>query len=457
MNLHVPQNKEDPMNRIFLPIEIKVREFHSKLLFALFAAERGFETVLGGQLELIDRMPRLGNGIYIDKSTAITKREWFKKCRQMGNYVAAWDEEGLLYLNDEVYHATRMDPESFGMTDLFFTWGPHHTRTILAKYPDASDRVVPVGNPRMDLLRPEFIGYCDDRVAELRRKHGRMILINTNFASYNYAKGPEAAAKLNDPYPIKSMRALTEGWAQFQKEGFESFAAAAQAIYDAFPDHTVVIRPCPSEASGPWRQLFDGKERGLVSKEGNVIDWIHAAEASMQFNCTTGVEAYLMGSPSVAYRRVRSPDYDTPLSIACSLEAFTVEELLAQLRRIVAAVAGGKPRPRPTSTIAVEDYMTSLDGATSCERILAEIQRRDFSPRPYTLPALPLIKRIWRAWLRVVRRPDPLDIQYYREKFPGFSVEEAREVALAFSRATERFKNVRIVGAGRNIIRVCPI
>lgn len=447
------------LDRIFLPIEIKVREFHSKLLFALFAAEQGYETIIGGQIELIDRMPRLGRGIYIDKSTAITKREWFSTCRALGNYVAAWDEEGLVYLSDEVYHATRMDPEAFAKTDLFFAWGPKHRQTVLAHYPDAADRVVAAGNPRMDLLRKGVRGYCDERVAELRRQHGRILLINTNFALHNFSKGPEAAAKIFDPYPLGNKKGLLEGWSTFQREGYESFRKAAVAMHDRFRDHTIVVRPCPAEAVEPWQRLFAGKPRGLVSREGNVVEWIRAAEATLQFNCTTGIEAYLLDQPSIAYRAVQSGEFEAPLPIACSISAFTEDELLAMLERMVKAQVEGIPPlpPTPQSRAIIEAHLDSLEGLTACENILAEIRRRDFPARPYTLPRVPLIKQAWRAWLRVVRRPDPSDVRFYREKFPGLTVEETRSVAEAFSRTTGRFRDVRITGAGRNIVRIQPI
>jgi surface carbohydrate biosynthesis protein len=446
------------MNRLFLPIEIKVREFHSKMLFSLFAAEQGFETVLGGQIELIEKMPALGRGLYIDKSTAITKREWFHRLHALGNHVAAWDEEGLVYLSDEVYHATRMDPEAFRLTDLFFSWGPHHTRTVLAGYPGAADRVVAGGNPRMDLLRPEFRGYCDARVAELRKRHGRILLVNTNFALHHFAKGKEAAARIFDPYPLGGKAALLKGWYAFQEEGCNAFMEAAAALHDRFPDHTIVIRPCPAEDSAPWRRLMEGKPRGIVSKEGNVVEWMRAAEATLQFNCTTGVEAYLLGWPSIAYRPVRSDEFETPLPIACGLEAFTLEEVLSRTEQLVSAHASGRSPPEPDEDRLriITDHLGPPGGPTSCERILAEIRRRDFPERAIALPPLPLIKRAWRAWLRVVRRPDPADIRFYREKFPGLDLAEARAVAEAFSRANGRFAGVRVTRAGPNLVRITP-
>ncbi len=442
--------------RIFLPIEIKVREFDAKLLFALFAAERGWECVLGGQMELIERMPRFDPGLYIDKSTAISKREWFKRCRALGHHLAAWDEEGLIYLNDEIYHATRMDPEAFGLTDLFFAWGDHQTRTALSAYGDAADRIRPVGNPRMDLLRPEFRGFCDDRVDALRRAHGRMLLINANFALANYARGQEAAERVFDPYPLGRRRDLVAGWRNFQEAGLRGFMEAAETLHEHFPDHTIVIRPSPSESADPWRQRFEGRARFVVSKIGNVVEWIRAADAVVHWNCTTAVEAYLLGIPAVAYRCATSEVYETPLAIACSREAFTPDDLCEHVHRAVERNAEAEALVRARAEPLLRQHLASFEGPTSCERILDAIAAHDWPPRRRLPPDVPWIKRAWRAWLRLVRRPDPADVRYYREKFPGLTVEEARAATAAFARVTGRFGRVRIAPVVRNVIQVRP-
>lgn len=446
------------IKRLFLPIEIKVREFHSKLLFALFASERGFETVLGGQIELIEHMPRLSKGLYLDKSTSILKAEWFRQCQGLGNRVAAWDEEGLLYLSDEVYHVTRMQRESFELIDLFFTWGAFHTRTVLDRYPEASDRVVPTGNPRMDLLRPEFRKFNDEAVSTLRRKHGRILLINTNFPLGNYIRGPETVSRAFSSYPLKNKGELLEGWYTFQKQGLEHFMKAADAMREHFSDHTIVIRPAPAEDRTTWERRFANESRVVVSNEGNVVEWIRAADAVVQFNCTTGIEAFLLDIPTIAYRCVKSEIYETHLSISCSREAATLDELIVQLNRAIADRATGVMSTEgcPRGAMAIKDYLASYDGPTACERILDEIERRQFTERPYTLPPVPLIKRVWRKWLKVVRRPDPMDIRVYKQKFPGLTAEEGRKVASAFSHVTGRFKEVNITRVAPGIISVAP-
>lgn len=444
------------MDRIFLPIEIKAREFHSKILFSLFAAGYGFEIILGGQLELMDGLSRFGHGLYIDKSTAITRRDHFRYCRSLGNHIAAWNEEGLIYHNDDVYHDTRMDKESFDQTDVFFAWGPHEARTVLSRHPDAAERVIPAGNPRMDLLRPDFRGYCAPLVNALKKKYGSIILINTNFPFYNFFKGFDAGIKIFDPYPLAEQHEYKSQFYEFSRKGYEGFMDAIPEIRKAFPDHTMVIRPAPVENADPWIERFKHQDRTVVTKEGNVVEWIQAADAVIQFNCTTGVETFLLGVPAIAYRCVRSSTLEAELPNACSLEAFSLEELIAQLRFAINEIKGGKASfvPRPVQRAIIDNYISKLDGPTACEQILDVIRTRKFPPRQVTIEEVPLPKKIWRSVLRLVRRPEPMEVRYDREKFPGLTVQEVRDIADRFSNTVKRFNHVRITSAGQNIVRI---
>ena len=444
------------MDRLFLPIEIKAREFHSKVLFSLFAAEYGFEVILGGQFELFDGLSKFGRGVYIDKSTAITRRNRFSYCRSLGNNVAAWNEEGLMYYSDDVYHATRMDRESLAQTDVFFAWGPHEVHTILSRYPDAAEKVVSVGNPRMDLLRPDVRKYCASRVDELKKQYGSIILINTNFALYNFYKGFDGGIRVFDHYPLADHHEFKSQFYEFSRKGFEGFMAAIPEIHKSFRDHTIIIRPAPVENSEPWDERFKHQEQTIVTKEGNAIEWIQAADAVVQFNCTTGIEAFFLGIPTISYRCGGPNALDAELPNACSLEAFSLEELIAQLRYAIVDIkaSGASFVPRPDQQAIIDTYFTKQNGSTACEQILDVLRTREFPPQPVTLEKVSLPKKIWRTALRYVRRHDPVEVRYYREKFAGLSVEEVEDIAKRFSNAMNRFHHIRITSAGHNIVRI---
>lgn len=106
----VTMMKKKPL--LIIPIETKVREFDAKLLLSVVALRKGFDVVVGSLWEIKYLTDLLDRGIFLDKSIAKTKQQWFRQCRQKGHRVAALDEEGLVYFDAETYRQLRIFSES---------------------------------------------------------------------------------------------------------------------------------------------------------------------------------------------------------------------------------------------------------------------------------------------------------------------------------------------------------
>ena len=71
-------------SKFFIPIEIKDRELHGKIILAWEAVKRGYVVYIGDQREISTRCFELGIGIYHDKSLAKTKLNFFKNLKKSG-------------------------------------------------------------------------------------------------------------------------------------------------------------------------------------------------------------------------------------------------------------------------------------------------------------------------------------------------------------------------------------
>ena len=81
-----------------------------------------------------------------------------------------------------------------------------------------------------------------------------------------------------------------ETWsrAPFQEANFGKFIPMVRALSQQHRDHRIVIRPHPSESHDPWRRLAAELPNASVVYEGNVAEWLLAAELLIHNNCTTG-------------------------------------------------------------------------------------------------------------------------------------------------------------------------
>jgi surface carbohydrate biosynthesis protein len=446
---------------VLLPIETKVREFHAKILQSAVAVERGFDVVLGEQNAMIRQMPWLPRGVYIDKSVARTKIQPFRRLAAAGNKIAAWCEEGLVYRDRDTYLHERVSPESLALTDLFFAWGPVQSDDVGGHVPTAKSKIRISGNPRFDLLRPELRGLFDGGAQALRDKYGPYILVATNFSRYNHFMGYEfwiEALKKRGTITTPEHLAFFQEWRGYLGDLYRGFISVLPALTRAFPGHRIIVRPHPSEDHAAWHRETAGLGNVTVAFEGSVIPWIAGAQALIHNSCTTGVEAYLLGKPVIAYRPATNDVLDSHLPNAVSRQAFDPDELVAMVND---GLRSGAP-------VAISDqaaaYIAAQSGPLAAERVADGLATLDLTPGP-ARPSMGARVRIAAGNAAAVLAPMVRRVRlgskaqaYADQKFPGISVGEVQNALAALAKVSGRFDAVRAEPmAARNCFRITSV
>jgi len=445
---------------VLLPIETKAREFLAKTLLGCVAAEAGFHVVVGDQNELLRYLSYLPRGIYIDKSIVRTKIGNFRRNRKLGNRVVAWCEEGLSFRVPETYLRERISRTAFGMVDAFFAWGSSHAELIRQKLVAEPEKIVCTGNPRFDLLLSPYREIFEQEKEELRRRYGAFILINTNFTRYNHYNGRDFVIRnLKEAGRIQdaSHERFLVKWADYLGEMFHRFVEMIGKVSQAFPGFAVIVRPHPSESLDSWKQETRPFPNVRVVREGNVIPWIMASEVMIHNSCTTGVEAFVMEEPVIAYRPIVSETFDSFLPNAICPTASSTDELISMIDTCVWKDTGfeGLVPDRGECRDVVGQYISGLEGVTACDHVVARLQEilaahPELLEEGMQVGLHGLVSRMraravsvkrsilhgWkgRKWLR----------DYMREKFPGLEPFEVEDAVESLQRATGRFEKVRV-------------
>lgn len=421
--------KKKPL--LIIPVETKVREFDAKLLLALIALQRGFDVVIGALWELKFHADLLDRGIILDKSIAKTKEQWFRNCQQQGHRVAALDEEGLVYFDAETYRQLRIFPQSMELADLFFAWGKDQSEVTASALGELAERIRVTGNPRFDLLRPELRNLYDQDAAKLREKYGRIIQINTSFSFANSANDPKALQQTFSQYPIAKERpSFFEDWMAAQQKVLESFLEMLPPVRERFPDHRIIIRPHPSEGLEFWQDVAASLENTTVVREGNIVPWILASDVLVHWNCTTAIEATLLGKAAIAYRKEKPDYYEQPLPNACSFHAGNPEQLLEMIDLEMKGTLVASAEESKNRVQVLQHHVASLEGDLAAEKMIEELLLLSQSverERDLFEQNLQRAKWLWRAILDQVDSSRQTRDSYITSKFPDTGVAEVEQ------------------------------
>ncbi|WP_163339191.1 surface carbohydrate biosynthesis protein [Desulfopila sp. IMCC35008] len=415
---------------VIIPVETKSREFHGKLFLALELLRRGHPVLFGDQVRLWDYCDLIEPSIYLDKSVAATRKDWFERCLSMGHKVVSWDEEGLVFFNTWMFRKLRIDPQAFNQVEKFFAWGSVQKDAICEEYQDFSSKIVICGNPRFDFLREELRKFYLPKVQELKNKFGKMLLVNTNFAFFNHYKTQDELKTMLAHYPLADEPGYLDGWIEMHRVAHNSFIEMVPELLSRYPDYTIVVRPHPSESHNPWLELAENNQRLHVDATGNVHEWILASEAVIHFNCTTAVESYLLGILPIAYRAEEFPRYENDLPNSLSTNVYNLDELWDALEsrndQSFKNEFWNDGRRR-----IIEKHIISQSGESAAERIANEItgiaENFEGEGTGSLVKFLRKIKRFWRINLHCYRETVNPPDGYTDQKFPGMRKSEIEQ------------------------------
>lgn len=452
--------------KLLIPVELQVRELEPKLLLACVAAKRGFSVLVGPRREMHFYIPSFPKSIYLSKSITSGSEHVFENLCRLGHKIAVWDEEALVSLPPDIYYNHRLSSVALRYVSQMFAWG-HENAKLWMNYPKlpADIPIHITGNPRGDLLRPELREFYAKDTEQLRETYGNFILINTNFNSVNafYADmGLLNPSNNSEEEHTLSRRSRSmglsleyaSGFYHYKRGIFKDFQQLIPDLEAFFPKNTIIVRPHPAENQEIYHKIAEKCERVRVINKGNVVPWLLAAKILIHNGCTTGVEAYALGTPAIAYRARVHEQYDRDfhqLPNDLSHECFSFEELQATIGKILVGklgvVNGGK------SKRLFDHHLSAQEGPFASERIMDVLVKllEDESEVPG-----PALEDRLRSWVWATRRRLKKRIRghlpnmshnrpaFLRHRYPEISIENISQRISQFQQLLGHQKELKI-------------
>ena len=337
----------------------------------------GWNVVVGRDIRNKRYLPK---GIFVENSISPGRAPDIRASIEQGRKVAAWCEEGLVYFHAEEYGRRRVESQSYEQIERYFAWGSQQQRDLVEHLGCDPVKMVTSGNPRFDLLRADINGVFKKRVSRIRERFGSSILVNTKFARYNNYMGRDYFLRvMREGGRIRSAEQEADqlGLIDYQRRMMEAFVVAVVALSKRFPDRHIIVRPHPSESHDPWTAIASDLGNVSVMFQGNVAEWILAADVCVHNNCTTGVEAFLMGRPALSYRPLIDEMYETYLPHALCDQVVDLDMLLDRIDDVLSgSTIDGQTCVCERERIA-DAYIASRRGDTASRVILRSLSELD--------------------------------------------------------------------------------
>ncbi|MBL6599704.1 MAG: hypothetical protein ISP41_12490 [Alphaproteobacteria bacterium] len=318
---------------LYLLIEEADRELKSRALIATVAVERGFDVVLLPQWTAWRNWGVLPPGIVLFKGNNAAQCVEMREAKRHGHLVASIEEETLGVIGEGEIHRCYA-PAVAEVCDIIFANGASQADVLRARFGALSGSIHVVGNPRVDLLKSGFIGDIHAAAADLRRRYGDFVLINTNFSSINPRDGDTleyfdtcVGVGVVDPRRDDDLDDFFT-WCAWERTNLGAVGEFVQRARERSP-WPLIIRPHPTENLAPWMEMVSGMDDSVrVIREGDHLAWTAAARVLVHPGCTTGTEALLLDTPAVSLTVDDNPWHELYLSNLVNPRARSIDDAL---------------------------------------------------------------------------------------------------------------------------------
>lgn len=359
---------------LYIPIEVKHREFQAKVFLAAQAARAGFDVIVGRKNDLNLFIQHMPPGVYLGLGAFENFQQLYAKLKKLGFLVVVNEEEGLVTYSDRMYVNMRVSSATLGFIDELFTWGRENRLVLSNAFPDFSRKFYVTGSPRFDLLKLENQAVYKREMESITSRYGRYVLVCTSFSSVNhFDQTLDYVKSLIDKKTLRSKDDVDNftRYAGVKRQTLEHFLQAIPRLADANPNLNIIIRPHPSENHEVYHKCAKEFENVFVEARFSVHPWILRAEALVHHYCTTSIEAFAVGTPRFALRPIKDEYSEKEIPFGCSLVCSDVEQLVAHVTNCVTVGKQKWQSPEPSRDYSW--YVSNIGDRSATSDIIARM------------------------------------------------------------------------------------
>ena len=282
---------------LYLPIEVKQREFDAQVLLAARAAKRGYQVFIGTHASIYQliRNNKIPSGLILDKSLPDPKNieMLYEKCQ----LIWVMDAEISPILTEETIKQelpSRLFSAGIRKIDKFLMVGNVSYETATNIFADQKSKVIKSGWPRLDLTGKFGLSFYHSETEKIKSKYSNYFLFASSFGGN---KDPKKVYKQRKGKNFKP----SEFWSDKAiQQRYEKFITAVNILkkWDNDPNvPTIIVRPHVNESVKIWKKALGKLNKTFVESDGNATAWIYASSGVIHQGSTIALQSFLCDKP----------------------------------------------------------------------------------------------------------------------------------------------------------------
>lgn len=281
---------------IYLPIEIKDREYLPKLLLThyILKSKKKSCVIISRSRLARHKIENYKNAIYFDKSLSMHKTEISNQIIRK-NILSVLDEEAPIFNWVSYMKDIRLPLNILKKTHLYFVMGQVDKTFIENKYKQKFNNVKIVGHPKYDLLNHPFYNFHKEEVEIIKKRFKEFIFIPLSFihdlkGSDDYSKYLIKEFAINKNLK-KKLKDSIKSW-DYDFKNYSKFLNCIEKLAKENQSINFILRPHPTQDIEKIKNRIKKKTKNLhIIYKYSITPWILACDYYLHSHCTSVYEA----------------------------------------------------------------------------------------------------------------------------------------------------------------------
>lgn len=352
--------------RVCLIVDNPLRDLDGLVLLGWQLARRGVDAWLVPMYEQSFDVRVVDADLVLVNYVRANNLDHVMAYRREGIRVGVLDTEGVGGKTPAEFAALVAASGGAAAVDLYCVWGVAQQQALVEVGAVPQDRIQVTGCPRYDYCAPPW-----KNALPLPAEAPGYVLVNTNFPVINPRFSDGADNEMANAVKAGFSREFAESYVGDARLAHAGMLALMDTVLTRWPGQRFILRPHPFESHECYRPL-ERHANFALRQEGTSVEWLNQARALLHLNCSTAVEAAMLGKPALSPGWLDTPTLHVPGPSSVSRLAASSEELLEALDAVLCSSMPVDERQNSQPMRALQALYHEIDGHAA-ERVALAI------------------------------------------------------------------------------------
>lgn len=369
---------------VCLIVDNPLRDLDGLVLLGWELARRGLDAWLVPMYEQSFDVRAIGPDLVLVNYVRANNLDHVMAYRREGIRVGVLDTEGVGGKTPAEFAALVAASGGADAVDLYCVWGEAQRQALVGVGAVPESRIQVTGCPRYDYCVPPWKGALP-----IPAEPPGYVLVNTNFPVINPRFSSGANDEVANAVKAGFSREYAESYVRDARVAHAGVLAMMEMVLTRWPGQRFILRPHPFESHVCYQPLKRHTNFAL-RQEGTSVEWLNQARALLHLNCSTAVEAAMLGKPALSPAWLDTLALYVPGPSSVSLLAQSPEALLDALDAVLYTSTPVDDRQTNQPLQALQALYHHIDGhaAERVADVIVSALSQPFNPNAGPAPRL---------------------------------------------------------------------